>query len=216
MDRFPKAENRTLNTVLASVEELRAIYGQPKVAAAHKVVDRIDEHIGAFIRRAPILLMATVGADGRMDVSPKGDMPGFVQVADETTLHYPDRPGNNRIDGLQNIVETGRIGLLFLVPGVKETLRVNGSASVSIDPELLSRFAIEGKLPRSVTVIRVEEAFFHCSRALIRSHLWDAERHVERTELPIMGTILATHTGGVIDQCEYDEQLPERVTQDLY
>jgi PPOX class probable FMN-dependent enzyme len=186
------------------------------VTAANKVVRRIDEHIAAFIAKSPFLLMATISADGRMDVSPKGDLPGFVQVRDERMVLFPDRPGNNRIDGLQNIVETGRIGLIFLVPGVKETLRINGSARISVDPELLGRFVVNGKLPRSVTVIDVEEAFFHCARALIRSHLWDPSRHVDRAELPSMGTILAAHTGGLVDQCEYDEALPLRVTTDLY
>lgn len=212
----PETRNLKPATGITSVEQLREIYGHPKVAAAHKVVDRIDEYIAAFIAKSPFLLMATVGADGRMDVSPKGDLPGFVHVRDETTLLYPDRPGNNRLDGMRNIVETGRIGLIFLAPGVRETLRVNGTASISIDPDLLSRFAVEGKLPKSVTVIAVEEAFFHCARALIRSALWDPARHVERTELPSMGTIMAAHTGGLVDQCEYDENLPKRITTDLY
>ena len=212
----PKTENPTPNTYVTSVEQLRELYGQPKVAAAHKVVGRIDEHIAAFIARSPFLLMATISAGGRMDVSPKGDLPGFAQVADELTLLVPDRPGNNRIDGLQNIVETGRIGHLFLVPGVKETLRINGSARISIDPELLASFAVDGKLPRSVTTIDVEECFFHCARALIRSHLWDPERHVDRADLPSMGTILAAHTAGLVDQCEYDAALPQRIVTDLY
>ncbi|MGH7511209.1 MAG: pyridoxamine 5'-phosphate oxidase family protein, partial [Gemmatimonadales bacterium] len=115
-----------------------------------------------------------------------------------------------------NIIETGRIGLLFLVPGVRETLRINGSARISIEPMLLERFAVDGKLPKSVVAIDVEVAFFHCARALIRSHLWEPERHVERTELPSMGTILAAHTGGLVDQCEYDTALPQRIKQDLY
>ena len=203
-------------THVRTVEQLRAIYGHPKVAAAHKVVHRIDEHIAAFIAKAPFLLLATISADGRMDISPKGDVPGFVQVDGETKLLIPDRPGNNRIDGMQNIVETGRIGLIFLVPGVRETLRVNGSATISIDADLMGRFEVESKLPKSVIVTEVEEAFFHCARALIRSGLWDAERHVARTELPSMGTILAAHTGGLVDQCAYDAALPNRITQDLY
>lgn len=201
---------------ITTVERLREIYGHPKVAAAHKVVDRIDEHSAAFIARSPFVLMATISADGRMDVSPKGDLPGFIQVESETTLFYPDRPGNNRIDGMLNIVETGRIGLLFLVPGVRETLRVNGAARISIEPDLLARFAVDGKLPKSVVVTDVEEAFFHCARALIRSHLWDSERQIEREQLPSMGTILAAHTGGLVDQREYDAALQERIVKDLY
>lgn len=203
-------------TEITTVNELRAIYDLPKASTVAKVIDHIDDHVAAFIARSPFLLMATVSAAGRMDVSPKGDVPGFVHVVDPTTLIYPDRPGNNRIDGLQNIVETGRIGLIFLIPGVKETLRVNGSARISLDPELLRRLAVDGKTPRSVTVISVEEVFFHCARALIRSGLWDSERHVDRSELPSMGTIMAAHTKGLVDQCEYDETLPARIAQNLY
>ena len=205
-----------VNTDITSIEQLRELYGHPKVAAAHKVVHRLDEHIAAFVAKSPFLLLATVSADGRMDVSPKGDFPGFAQVADESTLLIPDRPGNNRIDGMQNIVETGRIGLILLVPGVRETLRVSGTAAISIDPVLMERFAVDGKLPKSVIVVNVEEAFFHCARALIRSGLWDPDRHVERSDLPSMGTILAAHTGGLVDQCEYDAALPARILTDLY
>ena len=208
--------NRTPKTDITTVDELRVIYDLPKASTVAKVIDHVDEHVAAFIARSPFLLMATVSADGRMDVSPKGDVPGFVRVENPTTLLYPDRPGNNRIDGLQNSVETGRIGLIFLVPGVKETLRVNGSARISIDPDLLSRLAVGGKTPKSVTVISVEEVFFHCSRALVRSGLWDPERYVDRAELPSMGTIMAAHTKGLVEQCEYDETLPARIAQNLY
>lgn len=201
---------------VTSVEQLRGIYGEPRTAAAHKVIDHVDENAAAFIQRSPFLLIATAGAGGQLDVSPKGDLAGFVQVADKQTVLIPDRPGNNRIDGLQNIVETGRIGLLCLVPGVKETMRINGSAHVSVDPELLGRFVVDGKPPKSVTVVAVEELFFHCARALIRSYLWDPERQIERSELPSMGTILAAHTNGLVDQCEYDEALPTRIMESLY
>jgi PPOX class probable FMN-dependent enzyme len=201
---------------ITTVEGLRAVYDLPKATSANKVIDRIDEHVAVFIARAPFLVMATVSADDRLDVSPKGDIPGFVQVADERTLLYPDRPGNNRIDGLQNIVETGRVGLIFMVPGVQETLRVNGSARISVDPELLDRFLVDGKAPRSVTVIEVEEVFFHCARALIRSGLWNPDQYVDRSELPSMGTILAAHTNGLVEQCAYDAELPARIVQSLY
>ena len=201
---------------ISTVEQLRAIYDFPKGPAAHKVISHIDEYVAAFIGSARFVTVATVSANGRMDVSPKGDIPGFVHVADQETLLLPDRPGNNRIDGLQNIVETGRIGLLFLVPGVRETLRVNGTARISVDQDLLERFVVEGKRPRSVTVVTVEEVFFHCARALIRSGLWDPATQIERSTLSSMGTIMAAHTGGLVDQCEYDEALPKRITQNLY
>jgi PPOX class probable FMN-dependent enzyme len=205
-----------VSTEITTADQLREIYGFPRGAAAHKVIDHIDDHVAAVIARSPFVAMATVGADGRMDVSPKGDIPGFIQVVGDKTLLYPDRPGNNRIDGLVNIIETGRIGVLFMVPGVKETLRVNGRASISVDPELLDRFLVDGKRPRSVTVIAVEEVFFHCSRALIRSGLWNPDTQIARSELPSMGTIFAAHTNGMVDQCEYDAALPERIVQNLY
>lgn len=201
---------------ITTIEQLREIYDLPKESTVHKVIDHVDEQVAAFLSRAPFLLMATISAAGEMDVSPKGDYPGFVKVLDAKTVLCPDRPGNNRIDGLQNIVETGRIGLIFLVPGVKETLRINGSARISVEPELMELCAVDGKLPRTVTVITVEEAFMHCSRALIRSGLWDPEKHIDRAELPSMGAILATHTNGLIEQCEYDENLPKRILQNLY
>jgi PPOX class probable FMN-dependent enzyme len=206
----------TLSTEITTVECLRAVYDLPKPGPANKVTDRIDGHAAAFIAKSPFLVLATVSADGRLDVSPKGDIPGFVQVADEKTVLVPDRPGNNRIDGLQNIVETGRIGLIFLVPGVKETLRVNGAARISVDSTLLERFVVEGKAPRSVTVVSVEEVFLHCARALIRSGLWNPDRYVDRADVPSPGTILAAHTGGLVDQCAYDAELPARIVQNLY
>jgi len=201
---------------ITTVDELRAIYGEVKVAAAHKVIDHIDDHAAAFIARSPFLLMATTSETGQLDVSPTGETPGFVRVLDPNTLAFPDRPGNNRIDGLQNIVATGRIGLIFLVPGVRETLRVNGSATVTQDPDLMASLMIDGKQPRTVTLITAEEVFMHCSRALIRSKLWNPESQIARDQLPSMGTILAAHTNGVVDQCEYDEAMPTRVLQDLY
>ncbi|MDQ2683908.1 MAG: pyridoxamine 5'-phosphate oxidase family protein, partial [Chloroflexota bacterium] len=151
-----------------------------------------------------------------LDVSPKGEEPGFIKILDHHTLAFPDRPGNNRIDGLSNIVETGRIGLIFLVPGVRETLRVNGTARITTDPALMDGLLAQGKRPRTVTVIKVEEVFMHCSRALIRSRLWDPEAQIDRSQLPSMGTIMAAHTNGLVDSCEYDEQLPKRVQTDLY
>jgi uncharacterized protein len=201
---------------ITNVDQLRAIYGFAKGPAASKVIDHVDEHAAAFIARSPFLLMATISESGQMDVSPKGETPGFVRVLDEETLAFPDRPGNNRIDGLQNIVSTGRIGLIFLVPGVRETLRVNGSAVITQDPALMSALMIDGKQPRTVTLITVEELFMHCARALIRSGLWDVETQTNADKVPSMGTILAAHTNGEVDACEYDEALPARILTNLY
>jgi PPOX class probable FMN-dependent enzyme len=203
-------------STITTVEELRAIYGEPRVSAAHKVIDHIDEHVAQFIAKSPFMLMATVSASGRLDVSPKGDPAGFVHVADEKTLLFPDRPGNNRIDGMQNIVETGRVGLIFLIPGIRETLRINGMARISVEPVLLESLAHEGKLPRTVIVISVEEAFMHCAKAIVRSRIWDPGAQIDRNDLPSMGTILAAHTGGIVDQCEYDATIEGRIKTELY
>lgn len=204
------------DTTITSIEQLRALYGEPRVSARHKVIDHIDEHVAAYISKSPFLLMATTAADGKLDVSPKGDPPGFIQVVDEKTLHFPDRPGNNRIDGMQNIVETGRIGLIFLIPGIRETLRINGTAEISIDPDLLASLAHDGKLPRSVVVITVEEVFMHCAKAMVRSRIWDPAAQIARESVPSMGTILAAHTGGLVDQCDYDSTLEGRLKTELY
>jgi PPOX class probable FMN-dependent enzyme len=160
--------------------------------------------------------MATTSASGRLDVSPKGDPAGFVRVADANTLHFPDRLGNNRIDGMQNIIETGRIGLIFLVPGIRETLRINGLARISADPALLESHAHQGKLPRTVIVITVEEVFMHCAKAVVRSRIWDPAAQIDRNDLPSMGTILAAHTAGIVDQCEYDENHEANIKATLY
>jgi len=201
---------------VSTVEELRAIYGEPKIAAANKVIDHIDDHVSALIAHAPFLLMATASRDGRLDVSPKGDPPGFIQVLDTRTLLFPDRPGNNRIDGMQNIVETGRIGLIFLIPGMRETLRINGHAFISIDPDLLAQTAHDGKLPRSVIVIMVEEVFMHCAKAVVRSRIWDPSTFVDRAELPSIGKIMAAHSKGIVDECQFDLTLEDRIRTELY
>jgi PPOX class probable FMN-dependent enzyme len=151
-----------------------------------------------------------------MDASPRGDAPGFVVVEDEKTLLIPDRRGNNRVDSLRNIIANPRVALLFLVPGVGETLRVNGRAEICIDPALLERFGVEGKLPRSVLVVRVDTCFFQCARAIFRSKLWEAERHVERSCLPSLGTILSDVTRARFDGKEYDKGLYERLKSALY
>jgi len=143
-----------------------------------------------FIEAAPFVLLATSGPDG-LDLSPRGDAAGFVRVHDENTLLLPDRRGNNRIDSLRNIIHDPRVALLFLIPGIGETLRVVGSASIHIQPDLLATFAVDGKLPRSVLAIKVESVFFQCSRAVLRSHLWDSSKHVSRDDLPSPGSILA-------------------------
>ena len=151
-----------------------------------------------------------------LEASPRGDAPGFVEIADLKTLLIPDRRGNNRIDCLQNIVRDPRVALLFLIPGINETIRVNGNAVVSIDPDLLARFPADGKLPRSVIVVRVQAVFFQCAKALMRSGLWRAEQQIERTSLPSNGTVLAALTQSAIDAREFDLAAPARLAATLY
>ncbi len=200
--------------VLKTEQELRAIYGNPHARSVTKEIPFLNAHYQAFVKASPFVILASAGADGT-DCSPKGDAPGFVHILDERTLALPDRPGNNRIDNLLNIIANPQVSLLFLVPGVGETLRVNGRAEISDDGELLARFAVNGKLPRTVLIVRVDSAYFHCSRALVRSGLWDPSRFVERTRLPSAGDMIAATSTGV-DADAYDRELPERVKTSLY
>ncbi len=200
---------------ITDVSALERLYGVPGATALAKVVDHVHPLYAAFIEASPFLVLATVGPGG-LDTSPRGDTPGFATVETPRTLLLPDRRGNNRLDSLRNIVRDPRVALLFCVPGVGETLRVNGRATVSTDPALLSRFAVDGKEPRTVVVIAVDTVFFQCSRALVRGHLWDPSRHLAREALPSTGEILAALSAGAIDGPGYDRDLPGRVATTLY
>ncbi len=200
---------------VTTVDELERLYGPPKERAVLKQMDRLDGHARAFISASPFLLLATCGRSGA-DCSPRGDAPGFVEVADDETLLVPDRRGNNRVDSLRNVVENPDVGLLFLVPGANETFRVNGRARLSVEPDLLRRFDVRGKRPKTVLVVRVEEAFMQCSRALIRSDLWNPDRFDASLALPSAGTMLAAHTGGKVDAAEYDALEREERQRTLY
>jgi len=176
---------------------LREIYGPATPRALVKQLDRIDDHCRGFIAACPFVLLAT--SDGaRLDVSPKGDRPGFVVVEDDKHLLIPDWPGNARIDGLRNILAHPRVGLIFLIPTVRETLRVNGSASIHDDPELLAACAHRGRLPLTVIRIAVEEVFLHCAKALLRSKLWQPENWPEARPVPSMGEMIHDHSGHVV------------------
>lgn len=175
---------------IKDVASLRALYGPMGERSARKQLDRLDRHCRRFVELSPFVLLSTTGADGLGDVTPRGDAPGFVAVEDDRTLLIPDRPGNNRLDSLTNILERPGVGLLFLVPGVDETLRVNGTAEIHADPALLARFAVDGKLPRTVLKIAVREAYLHCAKAFMRSRLWDPAVQVDRSTLPSMGEML--------------------------
>jgi len=181
---------------VADAAELRAIYGQPSVLAGKKTLRRLDKHCLRFISLSPFVCLATSDAKGNLDVSPKGDAPGFVEVANDTTLLIPDRMGNNRIDGLMNVLANPHVGLIFFIPGVEETLRVNGRARIARDPATLGRFAVNGKAPATVLLVAVDEAFLHCSKALRRSHLWGEDYRVERRCLPTLGQMIADQIEG--------------------
>ena len=157
-------------------QELRDLYGQPGARAVAKERPALNDDCRAFIAHSPFLVMGTAGADGRCDVSPKGDAPGFVQVLDDHHLAIPDRLGNNRLDGLRNVVENGHVGLIFMIPGREDTLRVNGRARIVRDEALLERLAVNGKRPVTALVVEVEQAFMHCARAFKRAGLWEPER----------------------------------------
>jgi PPOX class probable FMN-dependent enzyme len=201
--------------LITSIEQLEALYGEKNPNSIVKEIDYINDSYRKLIEAAPFVAIATGGPDG-LDCSPKGDAPGFVRVLDEKTLAIPDRPGNNRIDGFRNILQDPRIGLLFLIPGVGETFRVNGRASISVDPELMQSFAVNGKLPRSVMLVHVDAAFFHCSKAVVRSKLWDEKAKIDRKSLPSTGTIIAELSQGKLGGDNYDREAPERIKAQLY
>jgi uncharacterized protein len=196
--------------VVEDLEELREIYGPPNERSVKKQLSRFDKHCRAFIARSPFLVIASSDPSGRCDASPKGDAPGFVQVLDDQTLLIPDRLGNNRVDTLGNLLARPGLGLIFFVPGLNETLRVNGRARVTTDPGVLEPLAVNGKVPRSGIVVTAEEIYFHCGKALIRSDLWNPEKQLRRSEFPSLGRILADQIGGI------SAEDSERLTAESY
>lgn len=203
-------------SVINSLEALEALYDVAPVAASMvKVADHITPHYRALIEASPFVALATLGPEG-LDCSPRGDRPGFVRVANPRTLILPDRRGNNRLDSLRNVVRDPRVALLFLIPGSGTTFRVNGRAVISADPDLLESLAIDGKAPRTAMVITVEEAYFQCARAIVRSGLWKAESHVDPATLPSAGAMLAAVTAGEVGGQTYDREWPERAARTLW
>ncbi|RTZ41157.1 pyridoxamine 5'-phosphate oxidase family protein [Candidimonas sp. SYP-B2681] len=200
---------------VTSLEALGAIYGSAAIASIKKEVNYIHPHYRKLVEAAPFVVLATCGPEG-LDASPRGDPAGFVRVHDEKTLLLPDRRGNNRLDSLRNIIHDPRVALIFLIPGVSETLRINGEASITTDPELLEQFSLAGKLPSSVLIVKVKKVFFQCSRAILRSRLWESDLHVDRGSLPSVGAILEALSNAEIDGAKYDSELPERVRKTLY
>lgn len=202
-------------SVIQTVEQLEALYGLPGETSLVKELDHIIPEYAAFIEVSPFVALATSGPEG-LDCSPRGDLAGFVRIHDPRTLMMPDRRGNNRADSLKNIIRDPKVALLFLVPGSGTTLRVNGRAHITIDPELCASFTIEGKPARSVAVIDVDAVYFQCARAIVRSQLWNAERHVDPKSLPTPGQILAVTSRQNIDGEAYDREWPERAKTSMW
>ena len=201
--------------LITSIEQLQSLYGEKLPTSVIKEIDHINDGYRKLIEAAPFVAIATSGPEG-LDCSPKGDAPGFVRILDDKTLAIPDRPGNNRIDSFRNIMRDPRIALLFLIPGIGETLRVNGRASISIDPDLMQSFAVGGKLPRSILIVYIESIYFHCSKAIVRSKLWEEATKIDRKSLPSTGTIIAELSSGKFGGEVYDREAPKRIKAQLY
>jgi uncharacterized protein len=202
-------------SIIATVEELEAIYGQTNDASTVKVADHVTPLYRILIEKSPFVALATSGPEG-LDCSPRGDLPGFVRIHDDKTLLMPDRRGNNRIDSLRNIVRDPRIALLFLIPGSGNTLRVNGRAHISTDKDLRASFAVNDKPPRSVIVMTVDEMYFQCARAIVRSDLWNPDKRVDPKTLPTPGQILAEMSDNKVGGEEYDRIWPERAAATMW
>lgn len=200
---------------ITETDTLRDLYGEPSDLVQRKELPKLDKHCRHFISLSPFLVLATAGADGSADASPRGDAPGFVAVLDDRTLLIPDRRGNKRIDSLRNVVANPQAGLIFFVPGVNETLRVNGRAEITTDQALLEPLAVQGKVPESGLLLHVEEAYLHCAKALIRSKLWDPESQIDRKTLPSLGRMIADQIEGV-DADEADDYVEESYRNRLY
>ncbi len=203
-------------SIVEDIREIREIYGVPMERTIKKQLPRLEKHSRSFIAMSPFLVMATCDAEGRCDASPKGDGPGFVTVIDDETLLIPDRLGNNRVDSIGNILQHPRVGLIFFVPGIRETLRVNGRAQITTDPEVLGPTAVNGKLPRSGILVTADEVYFHCGKALIRSDLWNPEKHVARTDFPSLGIVIADQIGQKVEPKEAEQMTEESYIARLY
>jgi PPOX class probable FMN-dependent enzyme len=194
---------------------LRAHMGQISPMAERKVLTSLDKHCRHFIQLSPFLVLATTDGEGRVDASPRGDLPGFVRVLDDRTLLLPDRPGNNRVDSFANILSAPGVGIIFFVPGIDETLRVNGTARLLTGPEALVGLEVSGKAPRTGLLIQVDEAFFHCAKALRRAGLWDPGTRVERSSFPSLGRIIADQVGGFTPE-DADARIEKAYRERMY
>ena len=204
-----------MNGSIDSLEVLRDRYGTPKSTTELKRLARLDKHCRALIAASPFLVLGTSDSEGNQDVSPRGDPPGFVKVVDDRHLLLPDRPGNKLLDSLSNLVAQPKVGLLFMVPGMNETLRINGTAQIVTDPEVLEPLAVDGKLPPSALLIEVQEAYLHCAKAFLRSKLWDSETQVDRKDFPSLGRMIADQISG-LDAEETEAGIQESYKKRLY
>ena len=202
-------------SVVTTVEQLEAIYGVTNDASTVKVADHVTPLYRVFIEKSPFAALATIGPEG-IDCSPRGDLSGFVRIHDTKTLMLPDRRGNNRIDSLRNIVRDPRVALMFLIPGCGNAIRVNGRAQISVDAELLASFKVDGKAPRSVMVMTVQEIYFQCARAIVRSDLWNPDKRVDPKALPTPGQILAEMSANTVGGEEYDRIWPQRAAATMW
>jgi PPOX class probable FMN-dependent enzyme len=200
---------------ITTIEELEALYGTPVGPSLAKEIDHISEHYRTFIEKAPFVVIATSGPAG-LDCSPRGDPAGFVRVLDRKRVLIPDRRGNNRLDSLRNLVEDPRVSLLFLIPGVNETLRINGRARIIVDTALAASFAINDKMPKLLLEVTADRVYYQCAKALVRSRLWASEAQLPRSALPSTGQILEEITNKEIDGAEHDRGYPERLKHTIY
>jgi PPOX class probable FMN-dependent enzyme len=202
--------HRLTAKVISDEASLRSLLGDPTHIVRSKVARRLNRLTRQFIERSPFVCLSTSAQDGTSDVSPRGDPAGFVRILDDCTLLIPERPGNKLIDSLRNILSNPHVGLLFVIPGVSDTFRVNGRATITDDADLLAPCAVEGKTPKLGIIVDIDEAFTHCSKAFLRSRLWDPSRFVDRATLPSSGEILAELAGGEFDAKQYDEERAAR------
>ncbi len=198
--------------LVSSEEALSQMFHPANDFVTDKCLDYVHEHARVFIERSPFMLIGSQSADGHADVTPRGDPPGFVKVLDDDkTLLIPDRPGNNRIDTLRNLVSNPRIGLIFLIPGFEETMRVNGAAQLTRDPELLETMAVKGRVPKIAIAVRVDEVYIHCAKAIRRANLWDESEHQDRSEYPTMAKVMLDHTYGAPDDPEVMKEIDDNM-----
>ena len=202
--------HRLTQATIDTEAQLRALVGDPQPVVVSKITDRIHPTTRCFIELSPFICVATTDASGRCDVSPRGDPPGFVRILDDRTLLVPDRPGNKIADTLRNVLANPRIAILFVLPGLGESFRVNGRATLTTDAALLAPSAVEGKLPKLGILVDIEEAYTQCPKAFIRSQLWDPTRHLPQAAIPTSGRILKDVRGGDLDAEDYDRARDER------